>query len=45
VTVAEKQELATDTARLKLLEDRRKLLLARTGNAFLTAPPAVAAKP
>jgi len=45
VTAAEKQELATDSARLKLLEDRRRLLLARTGSAFLTAPPAVAAKP
>jgi poly-gamma-glutamate capsule biosynthesis protein CapA/YwtB (metallophosphatase superfamily) len=45
MTAAEKQELATDTARLKLLEDRRKLLLARTGNAFLTAPPAVITKP
>jgi len=44
VTAAQKQELAMDTARLKLLEDRRKLLLARTGNAFLVAPPAVAAK-
>jgi poly-gamma-glutamate synthesis protein (capsule biosynthesis protein) len=44
VTAAQKQELATDNARLKLLEDRRRLLLARTGSAFLTAPPAVASK-
>jgi len=45
VTTAQKQELATDSARLKLLEYRRKLLLERTGSAFLAAPPAIAAKP
>jgi len=45
VIAAQKQELATDNARLRLLEYRRKLLLERTGNTFLTAPPAVAAKP
>jgi poly-gamma-glutamate capsule biosynthesis protein CapA/YwtB (metallophosphatase superfamily) len=42
ITAAQKQELTTDNARLKLLEDRRRLLLARTGNTFLTAPPVVA---
>jgi poly-gamma-glutamate synthesis protein (capsule biosynthesis protein) len=45
LTTAQKQELASDSARLKLLEYRRKLLLQRTGNAFLVAPPPVAAKP
>jgi len=44
VTPAQKQELATDNTRLKLLEDRRKLLLERTGNTFLTSPPALATK-
>jgi poly-gamma-glutamate synthesis protein (capsule biosynthesis protein) len=39
VTAAQKQELAAATSRLKLLEDRRRVLLARTGNTFLTAPP------
>jgi poly-gamma-glutamate synthesis protein (capsule biosynthesis protein) len=43
-TPAQKQELAIDTARLKLLEDRRRVLLARTGNTFLVAPPAIASK-
>ena len=44
VTAAQKQELATDSAWLKMLEYRRKLLLTRTGNTFLTAPPALATK-
>jgi hypothetical protein len=38
VTPAQKQELASDNAHLKLLEDRRKLLLERTGSTFLTVP-------
>jgi hypothetical protein len=33
------------TNRLKLLDDRRKLLLARTGDEYVTDPPKLAAKP
>lgn len=44
ISAAQKQELVSATARLKLLEDRRRVLLARTGNAFLTASPVLAAK-
>jgi len=39
-SAAQKQELAAANARLKLLQERRKVLLERTGNKFLTAPPA-----
>jgi len=33
------------TSRLKLQDDRRKLLLARTGDEYVTDPPKVTAKP
>jgi len=33
------------TNRLKLLNDRRKLLLERTGDEYVTDPPKLAAKP
>jgi poly-gamma-glutamate synthesis protein (capsule biosynthesis protein) len=44
ISSAQKHELASATEQLKLLEDRRRVLLARTGNTFLTTPP-VGAKP
>jgi hypothetical protein len=37
----QKQELSSATSRLHLLEARRKLLLERTGSAFLIAPLAI----
>ncbi len=39
LTEAQKQEFIAVTNRLKLLEDRRRLLLARTGDEYLTDPP------
>jgi poly-gamma-glutamate synthesis protein (capsule biosynthesis protein) len=45
LTVAQKQEFIDVTNRLKLLDDRRKLLLARIGEEYVTDPPKLAAKP
>jgi len=45
LTAAQKQEFIDATNRLKLLDDRRKLLLARTGDEYVTDPPKLAAKP
>jgi hypothetical protein len=33
------------TSRLKLLSDRRALILARTGDEYVTDPPKLSAKP
>jgi hypothetical protein len=41
----QKKEFIELTNRLKLLTDRRTLLLARTGDEYVTAPPKLAAKP
>jgi poly-gamma-glutamate synthesis protein (capsule biosynthesis protein) len=40
----QKQEFIEATSQLKLLDDRRKLLLARTGDEYRTDPPKVVAK-
>jgi poly-gamma-glutamate synthesis protein (capsule biosynthesis protein) len=45
LTAEQKQEFFEATNRLKLLTDRRVLLLARTGDEYLTDPPKLAAKP
>ena len=45
MTAAQKQEFIDAANRLKLLDDRRKLLLARTGDEYVTDPPKLAAKP
>ncbi|MGD0520068.1 MAG: CapA family protein [Terracidiphilus sp.] len=45
LTAEEKQEFIEVTNRLKLLNDRRKLLLERTGDEYVTDPPKLAAKP
>jgi poly-gamma-glutamate synthesis protein (capsule biosynthesis protein) len=45
LTAAQKQEFIELTSRLKLLDDRRSLLLARTGDEYVTDPPKLAAKP
>ena len=45
LTAAQKQEFIDATNRLKLLDDRRKLLLARTGDEYVTDPPKLPAKP
>ena len=45
LTVEQKQEFIEVTNRLKLLSDRRSLLLARTGDEYLTDPPKLAGKP
>lgn len=44
-TAEQKKEFIDVTNRLKLLTDRRALLLARTGDDYVTDPPKVAAKP
>ena len=44
-TVDQKMEFIEMTNRLKLLDDRRKLLLARTGDEYVTDPPKPPAKP
>lgn len=44
MTAAEKKEFIALTTRLKLLTDRRALLLARTGDEYLTDPPKLAVK-
>jgi poly-gamma-glutamate synthesis protein (capsule biosynthesis protein) len=45
LTAEQKKEFIEVTSRLKLLDDRRKLLLARTGDEYVTDPPKVTAKP
>jgi poly-gamma-glutamate synthesis protein (capsule biosynthesis protein) len=45
LTAVQKQEFIDVTNRLKLLSDRRKLLLDRTGDEYVTDPPKLAAKP
>jgi len=45
LTAEQKQEFIEITNRLKLLTDRRALLLARTGDEYVTDPPKLAAKP
>jgi poly-gamma-glutamate capsule biosynthesis protein CapA/YwtB (metallophosphatase superfamily) len=45
LTAEQKKEFIEVTDRLKLLTDRRGLLLARTGEDYLTDPPKLAAKP
>ena len=45
LTAEQKKELMEATKRLKLLTDRRALILARTGDDYLTAPPKAPAKP
>jgi hypothetical protein len=44
LTAEKKKEFIETTNRLKLLADRRALLLARTGDDFVTQPPKVAGK-
>jgi poly-gamma-glutamate capsule biosynthesis protein CapA/YwtB (metallophosphatase superfamily) len=44
-TAEQKKEFVEVTDRLKLLTDRRALLLARTGDDYVTDPPKLAAKP
>jgi poly-gamma-glutamate synthesis protein (capsule biosynthesis protein) len=45
LTAAQKEEFVEVTNRLKLLDDRRKLLLARTGDEYVADPPKLPAKP
>jgi poly-gamma-glutamate synthesis protein (capsule biosynthesis protein) len=45
LTAAQKQEFIDVTNRLKLLTDRRALLLTRIGDEYITDPPKLAAKP
>jgi poly-gamma-glutamate synthesis protein (capsule biosynthesis protein) len=45
LTAGQKKEFIDLTSRLKLLTDRRALLLARTGDEYVTDPPKMAAKP
>jgi poly-gamma-glutamate synthesis protein (capsule biosynthesis protein) len=45
LTADQKKEFIEVTNRLKLLTDRRALLLARTGDEYVTDPPKLAAKP
>jgi poly-gamma-glutamate synthesis protein (capsule biosynthesis protein) len=45
LTADQKQEFIDVTNRLKLLTDRRALLLARTGDDYVTDPPKLPAKP
>ena len=45
LTAEQKKEFIEVTKRLKLLEDRRALLVARTGDEYVTDPPKLAAKP
>jgi len=44
LTAGQKQEFIEATSKLKLLDDRRKLLLARTGDEYVTEPPKQPAK-
>jgi poly-gamma-glutamate synthesis protein (capsule biosynthesis protein) len=45
LTAAEKQEFIDVTTQLKLLDDRRKLILARVGDEYIIDPPKQSAKP
>jgi hypothetical protein len=45
LSAEQKKEFIEVSDRLKLLTDRRALLLARTGDEFVTDPPKLAAKP
>ncbi len=45
LTAEQKQEFIDATNQLKLLTDRRALLLARTGDEYVTDPPKLTAKP
>jgi hypothetical protein len=45
LTGDQKKEFIEVTNQLKLLTDRRALLLARTGDDYVTDPPKLAAKP
>ena len=45
LTAAQKQQFIEVTNQLKLLDDRRRLLLARTGDEYLADPPKLPAKP
>jgi hypothetical protein len=45
LTASQKQEFIDATNRLKLLTDRRALLLARIGDEYIADPPKLAAKP
>jgi poly-gamma-glutamate synthesis protein (capsule biosynthesis protein) len=45
LTPDEQKEFVEVTSQLKLLDDRRKLLLARTGDDYVTDPPKLPAKP
>jgi poly-gamma-glutamate synthesis protein (capsule biosynthesis protein) len=45
LTAEQKQEFVDLTKELKVLDDRRRLLLARTGDDYLTDPPKLPAKP
>ena len=45
LTTDEKKDFIETTERLKLLMDRRALILARVGDDYLMAPPKLAAKP
>jgi hypothetical protein len=44
-TAGQKKEFIDVTDRLKLLTDRRALLLARTGDDYVTDPPKLPVKP
>jgi poly-gamma-glutamate synthesis protein (capsule biosynthesis protein) len=45
LTAAQKQEFIELTKRLKLFDDRRKQIVARVGDEYITDPPKLAAKP
>ena len=45
LTTEQKQEFIDLTSQLKLLDDRRKLIVARVGDEYITDPPRLAAKP
>jgi poly-gamma-glutamate capsule biosynthesis protein CapA/YwtB (metallophosphatase superfamily) len=45
LTAAEKKEFIDVTSQLKLLDDRRQQILARTGDEYVVDPPKVGAKP
>ena len=45
LTAAQKQEFIDLTKQLKLLDDRRKQIVARVGDEYITDPPKVAGKP
>jgi hypothetical protein len=45
LTPDQKKEFIEATSKLKLLDDRRRLVLARTGDEYVTDPPKLAPKP